>query len=149
MRTSVPLNQGEMAALAGVTRQTISDWMVEGLPHTKPGGREVVYDLFTAIPWIRDNKWKPSLDDRSRKLKAEADLAEMERDLQAGKLVDAAEVEASWVDAAIRVRAKILGMPPKLAPQVVSMTIPEAQELIERECHQALAELSTTSGEED
>lgn len=82
--------------------------------------------------------------EKLRKMKADADMAEMDRDKQAGILQDEAAVVRMYAGRIIAVRAKMLGIPKKLAPQLVEMADPvEIETLIKAEVYGALRELGT------
>ena len=72
-----------------------------------------------------------------------AALARMDRLQRAGELVDAGEVEQQFIEIAARVKAKLLAIPVKLAPQLVAVTdIGEADAMIKAAIHEALRELA-------
>ena len=145
----VELGLHETASFFGVTRQAIRDWMTEGMPHTKSARNKVEIDLKEAFEWVKAHKLTPRGGDRERKLRAEADLAEIERDKARGLLVEVAEVERQVVADYARVRARLLSVPTKLAPMMVGMkSAPQARSMIEAHIHEALAELSQADGDE-
>jgi len=140
----IDLNRNEFAHLCGVTPQAISDWMDAGLPHEKPTRNSVYIDLNKGITWVREHKWQPSLDDKSRKLAAEADMAEMERDLQAGTLLEATEVQRVWSQQCAMMRASLLALPNRVAPAIDPLSsVGERAALITDLVHEALANLSS------
>lgn len=144
------LNQKVLAKLCGVTERTIQNWMKQGLPYVKPSPRTVFFDLYKAIPWVRDNVWTPSLDDKGRKLRAEADIAEMQRDNMQGKLLDAEEVKAMWTKDYAYVRGRLLAMSGTLAPQLVDgMTVAERKAVIDDGLYLVLDALSRGEGVDD
>ena len=112
------MNLKEFAALCGVSMTTITDWHKEkGLPPPeKPTKNSAYYDLEIYIPWMRENIWKPATNATARKKEADAAIAEMERDVMAGVLVDALAVQRSWEDALARFRTNIRGFPARLVP---------------------------------
>lgn len=74
-----------------------------------------------------------------------AALARMDRLQREGALVDAAEVEQQFIEIAARVKAKLLAIPVKLAPQVVAVTdIGEADAMIKAAIYEALREMEPT-----
>lgn len=135
--------QSEAASFFGVTRQTVLDWMNEGLPHKKRARNQVEIDPKVAFDWVKTNKLTPRGGDRERKLRAEADLAEIERDKARGLLVEVTEVEKAMVEEFTRARTKLLAVPSKLAPQMVGLkSAPQARAMIEAHIWEALRELS-------
>lgn len=72
-----------------------------------------------------------------------AAIARMDRLEREGSLVDAGEVEQHFTEIAARVKAKLLAIPVKLAPQVVAVTdIGEADAMIKAAIYEALRELA-------
>lgn len=72
-----------------------------------------------------------------------AAIARMDRLEREASLVDAAEVEQHFTEIAARVKAKLLAIPVKLAPQVVAITdIGEADAMIKAAIYEALRELA-------
>lgn len=59
---------------------------------------------------------------RMRKMRADADLAEMERDRLAGRLVDTAAVRAAGTEAGTVIRAVLENLPDQLAPMLAPIT---------------------------
>ena len=92
-----------------------------------------------------DNGEDPTLQsEKLRKLKADADMAEMDRDKQAGILQDEAAVVRVYAGRIVAVRAKMLGIPKKMSPQLVSMDDPaEIETMLKAEIYAALRDLGT------
>lgn len=85
---------------------------------------------------------------RARKLAAEAELAEMERDERRGQLVPISVVERVVSEEYAAVRAKLLSLPGKLAPLVaIEDDEVTCRDLIERGVTEALDELARDAGE--
>jgi hypothetical protein len=77
--------------------------------------------------------------ERTRKLAAEAQLAEMER----AKYVGVVDVAGAWGEVLSAVRGRLLSMPTTLATIVANENeVARCQEIIERHVHEALTELS-------
>jgi hypothetical protein len=84
--------------------------------------------------------------EKLRKLKADADMAEMDRDKQAGVLQDEGAVVKAYAGRIVAARAKMLGIPKNLSPQLVGMEDPaEIETLIKAEVYAALRELGSTA----
>ena len=59
-----------------------------------------------------------------------------------GKLIPAQLVQDTWTDFVANVRAKLLGLPSRIAHQVIALeTYPEAEQLIKENINDALSEL--------
>lgn len=79
---------------------------------------------------------------RAKKAIHDARMAEMEEKKMAGQLVPADEVEKRFVDAAARVKSKLLAIPGKVSPFVIAISdLGEADALIKKAIHEALEEL--------
>ena len=111
-------NQKQLAKAFGGTRQTVTNWMNEGLPHWRPAHGKVNYYLSAAVAWVRDNKWSPGMDDKARQTKAQADMAEMAAAKMAGSLVDAGAAQAAWEDFLSRLKANLRGFPDRVLPRL-------------------------------
>jgi terminase small subunit / prophage DNA-packing protein len=84
--------------------------------------------------------------ERARKAKEEADRLEMQNAQTRGDLLARDDVNAAVVGAFARVRARMIGVPSKVAPIVVSMDTPaEAEAAIRGAVYEALKELAETS----
>ena len=118
------VNQNTFAAICGVTPQTLRDWVREGLPNTKPSRNSTRFRLIEAVGWVRDHKWLPELDDKARKLKAEADMAEMERDQLAGTLLASSDVMQTWTDALAALRANLMAYPDRVLSRLEACVTP-------------------------
>lgn len=102
------LTRKETAAALGVDVTTLDDWTVKGCPASHPGkGRPASFDLQKVIAWRMEHeiekaltRGNPSDDDReawqTRKIAAQARLAEIEVETRKGRLVDADEITAAF-----------------------------------------------------
>jgi terminase small subunit / prophage DNA-packing protein len=85
-------------------------------------------------------------EERARKAKEEADRLEMLNAQTRGELLARADVDAAVIGAFARVRARMIGVPSKVAPVVVTMDTPaEAEAAIRKAIYEALKELADTS----
>lgn len=141
------IKQIEVAALLGLTERRIQQLYGEGLPRNGEG-RGTTHDWYAVLPWhlARISGSKPGQEpvtDRARRERAEADLAEMDRDRKAGVLLDAAQVERIWSEQCANMRAKLLSLPAKVAVRIDDgMSLAVREELLRDAIHEALAELS-------
>jgi phage terminase Nu1 subunit (DNA packaging protein) len=131
------LKQNDIAALFGVTDRTIRNWIAEGLTGNGEG-RAVTYDWPTVLAWRDDRisgaKAGPDLTDRERKLRAEADLAEMEAAKMAGDLLDAQDVGREWGGFLSRLKVNLDGLPNRAAQGIEQgMILAEIEAVIRRE----------------
>ena len=84
--------------------------------------------------------------ERARLAKEQADAQEMKNAAMRGELLPRADVDAAVTGAFARVRARLISIPVKLAPVVMTVETPtEAQAAIRDAIYEALRELSDTS----
>lgn len=140
------LKQIDLAALFGVTDRTIRNWDDEGLPGNGEG-RGRTYVWATVLAW-RDARISGSREagkgqtDKERKLKAEADIAEMEAAEKAGQLLDAVEVRHAWGGFLSRLKVNLDGLPDRAAPMVEDgMNLAEKVAAIRRELNSVRRDL--------
>jgi hypothetical protein len=112
-------------------------------------GRSVFYRLTDVLAKLDPAKAPADADEaRSRKLAAEAEIAEMQRDKMRGELVDISSVESVVAEEYAAVRSKLLALPGKLAPMVaIEADEIACRDLIERGVTEALDELARDAGE--
>lgn len=148
--------QGEFARHIGVTQQAVSDLVSRGIIQAQGRGK---LDLDQArlaycahLRSVAGNKsGDPETDldltaERARKAKEEADKLEMQNAKERGELLARGDVDAAVVGAFARVRARMIGVPSKVAPLVVSMDNPaEAEGVIRSAVYEALKELADTT----
>jgi phage terminase Nu1 subunit (DNA packaging protein) len=140
-----------VAKVVGVSRQRINNLVADGVLPRADRGR---FDLPSTVQAFFQHKYaKAHAEDvdarsltieRSRLARLKADAAEREAKQQAGELVSASEIEAGWLAIASTVRTRILLVPRKIAPRVVTGTAIEAERLMQRELNAALAEIAAT-----
>jgi len=106
-----------VAALLHVTSAAVTLWKSQGCPYedTKSGPR---YLLHKVHEWRIEQAKRSATSDRpdkaeeeARKLRAQADIAEMDRDERAASLVARAAVEAAQMAENVRARAILLAIP--------------------------------------
>jgi hypothetical protein len=148
--------QTEFADHIGVTRQAVGDMVRRGVIRLDASGR---LDLDAArlaycahLRSLAGNKSGDPDDDlnltaeRARKAKEEADRLEMLNAQTRGELLARGDVDAAVAAAFARVRARLIGVPSKVAPLVAMVDAPaEAQGIVREAIYDALRELSETS----
>jgi phage terminase Nu1 subunit (DNA packaging protein) len=141
------LKQIDLAAIFSVTDRTIRNWDAEGLPGNG-AGRDRRYDLAVVLPWyvarISGSKagGEPATD-KARRENAEADIAEMDRDLKAGSLVNADESRQAEVEVFTRLRTNLMGFVPRLVDRLeMAATIREKYAVGQREMAATLRDLT-------
>ena len=146
------LSREELALLWGCSTRTINRLpVIETLRHGAGQGSHYVWDECRLhIPGLQSQGSEGSEGDRARKLKAEADMAEMEAQTMALTLVNAAEVQATWEDFLSRLRTNLLGFPDRLIPLLEeAQTSRERLAIGKREMNTTLRDIVAreTSGE--
>jgi len=116
----------EFAELTGRHRTTVQAWIRAGMPvkRARGGARGAhVIDPGPAFRWLLE-RTEAACEERiaaltanpdaslarARKLAAEADLAELERDRQRDHLLPVDDVEARWMQVAVAVREAVLAI---------------------------------------
>jgi phage terminase Nu1 subunit (DNA packaging protein) len=140
-----------LGRVLGISRASIANLATDGvLPRADRG----LFNLPACVQaYIRhkllqagaaDLGTKSLVTERSRLAKLKADRAEREDKVETGELISAGEIESAWLSIANTVRTRILLVPRKIAPRVVTGTVVEAESLMQRELNAALAEIAAT-----
>lgn len=89
-------------------------------------------------------------EDKARKMKADADLAEIQAEKEAGKLIATRLVRRRWEGAVVACRTKLLTIPDRAAPQViVARNLDEAKKILNDEVCSALESLTEIKHDPD
>ena len=81
---------------------------------------------------------------RVRLTKLKADLAQQERDLRDGRLVEAKEVGLAWAAIVSVVRTALLGLPSYCAPRAANRSASEVAQIIRARVNEILQQLAKT-----
>ena len=82
-------------------------------------------------------------EEKARLTKAQADKAELEVSELEAKLIPAELVADTWIDYVANVRAKLLGLPSRIAHQVLTLDkYSEVEEVIKEQVYDSLQELA-------
>lgn len=147
------LSAAEVAKIVGVHYRTVENWAAQEYLERSEGK----YGLISALSYrivqlqaevvgLKDN---PKAELQLQKLKEEvaerraiARIKNMEADLLEGKLVDAEEAMDAWKNAIAKTKAKLIGLPAKLALELSGMDKPEEiQAKLTQVIDEALVEL--------
>jgi phage terminase Nu1 subunit (DNA packaging protein) len=147
-----PVSEQTLARLFGVDRRTVSRWVRAGLSAEKQG-RVLSIDVAVAIRWVRDRdaeaaeeriatiRATPALDvARTRKVSAEARIAEANAAAREGELLPAVAVGERWTARILAARERLLVVP-SVAVQSGVVAADREQDL-GRLVHEALTELA-------
>jgi phage terminase Nu1 subunit (DNA packaging protein) len=122
-----------LANLFGITERRIQQLVQEGMPKESRGK----YDLLKCVRWyvrflhsVIEKTSVPSggaeyvseRDERIRSIRADADLKEIELAKQRGQLVSIRDVEKVMTDLVLTTKARIFGVAPRIAPDLVGET---------------------------
>jgi phage terminase Nu1 subunit (DNA packaging protein) len=160
--SSLTLNQ--LCKLTGKTYRTVKERLSKVIPIGNDGA-EILYEPFAALPAIYAPRASPRQPDREPEYDEDGVLIdpgtrldtyqerakvdrqrwiklELENQKRRGELLEISDVESAWAQMMGACRAKMLSLPSKLAPQLVSIKDPKKiQQMIKDECRQALEEL--------
>jgi len=127
------LKLADIAALYDVNIRTVQRWADECLPrHGEGRGHYYVWAEVRAWEKARMSPSGPQ-EDKDRKLAAEADLAEMDRDAQAGKLMETEAALQAWGGFLRGLQSNLMGFPDRVAPDLDDgMTLAERREVLRR-----------------
>lgn len=82
-------------------------------------------------------------EERARLVHHQANIESMKEEEKVGSLISADEVESSWTGMAMSMRAKMLGIPKKVASTALGVTdYTEMEDLVDEYVKEALDELS-------
>ena len=129
------MNRKQTASALGIDVTTLDAWTVKGCPASHPGkGRPASFDLQKVIAWRIEHEVEKALtrgnssdDDReawqTRKISAQARLAEIEVETRKGRLVEADEITDAFVTLVIGGREHVRNVAPgRIARRVVGET---------------------------
>lgn len=125
-------SQKDVAKTFGVSVRTIRNWVKSGMPARKEGG----YDLSEVYRWKLEKEGESGEQGNQKHhweihyRQYKALLAEIEYRKALGELVTREEVEEGRVQRILTVKKALLGLPARLAPQVVNLDIKKAEEII-------------------
>jgi len=136
----------QAAKILTVTHRRITQMVEEGkLKRPEPGR----ISCESIAEFIRDER-KASDEspgdyeaDKARKMKADADLAELLTAKEGRKLVEIAKIERRWANALSGLRGKCMAMPARIGPMVViAKSAGDATKLIESELRDAFESIA-------
>ena len=142
----------ELAEHIGVSPQTISDLIGKGVFTIGSGRSPVNIDacriqyinfLRKAARYTKKDGIGDLAEEKTKLTAAQARKAELEVEEMEGNLIPSQLVADTWVSYVSNVRAKLLGLPSRIAHQVITVDkYPEAELIIKEQVHDALNELA-------
>src|SRR5580658_7327353 len=124
---------GKVANALNLTEMRVQQLVKEGMPREARGQYDPVKCMLWYIRYLQhalEKKSVPTLDggfvgereERVRLLRADADLREIELAKERGLLVALPDIEAALTDLVLTTKARIMAIPPRLAPELVGET---------------------------
>jgi phage terminase Nu1 subunit (DNA packaging protein) len=154
---SVEITGTALADTLGVSTGQVSNWKGEGMPFRDKNGRPV-YVVRDVVRWLRDQAKKESRSDQpdkaieeARKLRAQADVAEMERDERAGLLVRRDAVEKAQMAENVRARAILMAIPGTYGQELadaLGVTVRQTSKSLDAIVRQVLETLASEDDDE-
>lgn len=152
------VNKAELAEILGKSERTLTTWQKNGLPIASDGerGSSNFYDVEEVIEWMINREIRRLVGDsedpegaydyekeRARLTHHQANKVALEEEILRGDLIPAETVAFVQGQMLAAFRAKLLGMPTKLAPRVQFLEgLPELESEIRESVYDALSELS-------
>ncbi len=134
-----------IAGVLGLKSRRVQELTKIGMPQVKRGR----YDLAACVQWyveyrVRLASHASRMDNaKLRKLTADARKRELEVKVMEEKLIPVDVVVKTWSNITAAMRAKLLAIPTKAAPMILSITTQaEAQEILKSYIYEALDELT-------
>lgn len=142
-------NQTELAKVLGVDRKTIQRWRKEsGFPVPKTNGR---YNIKDTKDWVKAHQKKDWADEEDlhdlkiRQLKLQCEKLEFDLKTRRGDYTPNDDV-VRWVGEMVtESKTMLLAIPAKLAPIVIGLDAPDAEERIKEAIDEALTLLNKGS----
>jgi phage terminase Nu1 subunit (DNA packaging protein) len=148
------VNAEKVAQALNLTESRVHQLVKEGMPKEARGQFDPVKCMLWYIRYLQAALEKKSVrmadggyigerEERVRLLRADADLREMTLAKERGQLVAIQDVEKEMTDLVLTTKARILAIPPRLAPELVGETSRMmVQAKLEKACKEALAYLA-------
>jgi len=149
--TTAPLwakNQVELAAFLSVTHKTIQRWRkILGNPGAEANGQ---YNVVAWKEWAKANGKKSGpkeheptqTEAKARQLLLQNQKIEIQIGILAKQYVKVSDVERWTGELVMQAKKVLLSGPASLAPQLVGVSIPEAEKLLREWLHHALSQLT-------
>ena len=148
------VNAATLAKILGVSRSTVANLATDG---KLPRRVDRLFDVATCVQAYLLHRLEQArasgdgaavqslMGERARLARLKADQVERAARMEAGSVVEAADVERTWIALAMAVRTRLLLIPSKIASRVTGKPPAEVQSLLRAEIHAALAELAATT----
>jgi hypothetical protein len=137
-----PMTISALSVMTGVDRRTIGKRLA-GVAHVSEDGRAKKYAPGAALQaiYLGDGDQLDPMQERARKDKIAADLAQLRLDRERKEVLSSEEVEAVWQDMTAAFRAKVIQLPATAAPRCAGLPVKEIRKVLEGLVHTALQEI--------
>jgi len=142
----------ETAEHLDLSVQSINDLINRGVIQVKTGRSPinldaaryaVLNDLRKSARYTRKDGTGDIAEEKTKLTAAQARKAELEVEEMEAKLIPSELVQETWIDYVANARAKLLGLPSRIAHQVITVDkYAEAELIIKEQVHEALNELA-------
>lgn len=133
-----------LAEMLSLSARRIQQLVAAGvLPKPTAKGHDLQTAVRAYIRFLQQPARSASLTEAKQKLvEVQTALKEVELGHRRGELVEVSRCAAIWARAAAAIRARLLALPTKMAPMVVGKPVRETSEVLRRQVHEVLTELS-------
>lgn len=147
----MPVNYSpsKLAELFRVTTKTVNEWIAEGMPTRKAGGKgagnAAKINLAEAVSWYHERR-APRVEaeaQRARKDRETADRIALENALRRGEVIEMVDAKRIIVDEVHRCKARLLQLPNAIAQHTPAETRALVVAAADRLVREALEELSS------
>lgn len=139
-------NQSRLADILEVSRKTVQRYAkMEGAPKPRPNGDLNISEwrAFLALHEALDVESEDAASLKAQQILLQNRILQQKIDRNDGILVEAEQVEKDTAALIATAKAVLLSGPSSLAPQVVGVSIPEAETLLREWLHEALSKLQS------
>ena len=139
-----------IAKLLKLSERRIQQLAKEGvIPKAERGKYDLVNSVHGYIDYLKAKAGgeftaEEVLKNKNKLLKAKAELAEIDKMKASGELIPKEEVKRTWLELVQKVKQKLLSIPNKVAPVVVTIkSINEIKLILQDKIYEALYEISS------
>ena len=139
-----------IAKLLKLSERRIQQLAKEGvIPKAERGKYDLIGSVQGYIDYLKakvggDFTAEEVLKNKNKLLKAKAELAEIDKMKASGELISKEEVKRTWLELVQKVKQKLLSIPNKVAPVVVTIkSINEIKLILQDKIYEALYEISS------
>ena len=145
------LSINQIADLTGMDRTTVSK-RLKNMEYRDGAKRARLYETRNALPvlyglGVADGERLDPQQEKARLDKERRLIVELERQQKEGKLVDLDVVRDDWVASVNIAKGRLLALPSRLAPELVTLTdIRKTEDMMRAQLTEVLEELSDSYG---